>query len=91
MGKGKYGRTIPPTWRTVGAMVADGVEVRAWCRKCNLVLEASPAMLAAYHGADFSLVNRLAKCRQVWCDGEVFFMANGRGRFESLLFEEGEN
>lgn len=88
MGKGKYARTMPSDWRTVGEMVASGVEVRAWCRKCSLVLKVSPAMLAAYHGPDFSLINLETKCRQVGCDGTVFFMANGRGRFESLMFED---
>ena len=88
MGKGKYGRGFSPEWLTVDAMAANGVEVRAWCRKCSLVLKVSPAMLATYHGPDFSLINRLARCRQVGCDGEVFFMANGRGRFESLLFDQ---
>ena len=44
-------------------------------------------MLAAYHGAEFSLINREAKCRQVGCGGRVFFMANWRGRFESLMLD----
>ncbi len=88
MGKGKYPRSIPTQWLTVGAMAASGTDVRAWCRKCSLVLKVSPAMLAAYHGPDFSLMNRLTKCRQVGCDGTVFFLANGRGRFESLLTDD---
>jgi len=88
MGKGKYGRSIPPQWRTVGAMASSGTDVRAWCQTCSLVLKVSPAMLAAYHGPEFSLINRRAKCRQVSCNGMVFFMANGRGRFESLIFDD---
>lgn len=87
MGKGKYPRIIPSHFQTVGAMAAASVPVRAWCRSCGLVLEVSPAMLAAYHGADFSLVNRLARCRKVDCNGEVFFLAYGHARFESLLFD----
>ena len=87
MAKGKYPRTIPTQWHTVGAMVAGDVEVRAWCRTCSLVLKVSPAMLGAYHGSDFSLINREARCRQVGCKGTVFFMANGRGQFERLMLE----
>ena len=87
MAIGKYPRTIPTQWYTVGAMAAGGVEVRAGCRTCSLVVRFSPAMLAAYHGAEFSLINREAKCRQVGCGGRVFFMANGRGRFESLMLD----
>jgi hypothetical protein len=63
MGKGKYPRSIPTQWQTVGAMAANGTDVRAWCRKCSLVLK-------------------------VGCDGTVFFLANGRGRFESLLTDD---
>ena len=87
MSKGKNPPMVQSRYLTVGAMVAAGVRVRAWCRTCGLVLEVSPAMLAAYHGADFSLVNRLAKCRKVGCDGEVFFLAKGHGRFVPLLFD----
>jgi len=34
------------------------------------VLKVSPAMLAAYYGAEFSLVNRLARCRKVDCEAK---------------------
>lgn len=87
MAKGQTPRIIPHRYQTVGAMAAEGVAVRAWCRSCGLVLEVSPAMLAAYHGPDFSLVNRLARCRKVGCSGEVFFLAHGHGRFEPLLLD----
>ncbi len=87
MGKGRYPRIIPHDFQTVGAMAAANVPVRAWCRSCGLVLKVSPAMLAAYYGAEFSLVNRLARCRKVDCDGEVFFLARGHARFETLLYD----
>lgn len=87
MPKGVRPPSIQDRYRTVGKMAAAGVGVRAWCRKCGLVLQVEPAMLAAYHGADFSLINRTARCRSVTCDGEVFFLAEGHGRYVSLVFD----
>ena len=87
MPKGLHPRIVPEAWRTVGQMAEAGIRVRAWCRKCGTVLEVSPAMMAAYHGPGFSLLGLEAPCRVVGCDGRVFFMADGRGRFENLAGE----
>lgn len=85
MPKGLKPRIVPARYATVGAMAEANVSVRSWCRKCALVMDVSPAMLAAYHGPDFSLIDRIATCRSVTCDGETFFLAGGHGRYETLL------
>lgn len=87
MAKGQRPPIVSAQYKTVGAMASAGIGVRAWCRKCGLVLQVEPAMLAAYFGSDFSLVNRTARCRSVECDGEVFFLAQGHGRYVSLIFD----
>jgi hypothetical protein len=88
MPKGLKPRLVPRRFATVGAMAAEGVSVRSWCRSCGLVLNVSPAMLSAYYGADFSLVDRIVVCRSVTCEGETFFLANGHGRYETLLIND---
>lgn len=84
MPKGTSPRIVPRRFATVGAMAAERVEVRALCRKCGVMLRVSPGMLAAYYGPQFSLLKLTAPCRCVGCDGEVFFLAKGHGRFEPL-------
>jgi hypothetical protein len=75
---------MPKCFATLDGMVEERVRVRSWCRKCGTVLEVSPTLLMAYHGPDFSLVEREDPCCCVGCDGVVFYLANGHGRFEPL-------
>lgn len=82
--KGKVERLVPLRFQTVGRMDDEGVEVRAYCRTCDLLLEVSPKLLRQAYGDNYSLIGRRLKCRRVGCDGTVLFMAEGHGRFEPL-------
>ncbi len=84
MPKGTQPRLVPHRFVTLGAMSAEGVRVRSWCRTCDTVLEVSPTEMMVTRGADFSLIGHREPCRCVGCDGTVFFLANGHGRFEPL-------
>lgn len=84
MPKGTQPRIMPRRFATLGAMSAEGVRVRSWCRKCQTVLEVSPVEMMATRGAEFSLVGREEPCPCVGCDGMVYYLANGHGRFEPL-------
>lgn len=84
MPKGSQSRIIPARFATLSAMSAEGVRVRSWCRKCGTVLEVSPVELAATRGAECSLLGREEPCRCVGCDGVIFFLTKGHGRFEPL-------
>ncbi len=84
MPKGSQPRIVPHRFATLGAMTAKEVHVRSWCRKCGAILEACPVEMMATRGAAFSLIGHQEPCRCVGCDGEVFFLAKGHGRFEQL-------
>lgn len=84
MPKGSQPRLTPKRFATLGGMVEERVRVRSWCRKCGTALEVSPDLLMAFPGPDYSLIGREDPCRCVGCDGTVFYLANGHGRFEPL-------
>lgn len=84
MPKGSQPRIIPRRFTTPGAMAVEEVRVRSWCRKCGTALEVNAAEMIATRGAAFSLIGHEEPCRCVGCDGVVFFLANGHGRFEPL-------
>jgi hypothetical protein len=84
MPKGTQPRITPRRFATLGGMVKEQVRVRSICRKCDTALEVDPAMLMAFYGPGYSLIGRTDPCRCVGCSGEVFYLANGHGRFEPL-------
>lgn len=83
MGKGVPIR--PDYVRSVGALIAAGVEVRASCTLCAGWRVVDLAAIAATRGADFSLWNKRARCRLTpGCAGVNRFRFNARGRSEPL-------
>lgn len=84
MPKGTQPRIVPKRFATLKGMADNDVRVRAFCRKCDLALNVNPHLLLAFYGPDFSLIGLEAPCRRVGCDGKVFFLAYGHGRFEPL-------
>jgi hypothetical protein len=84
MPKGTQPRIIPKRFATLKGMADENVRVRSWCRTCGLALRVNPHLLLAFYGPDFSLIDLEAPCRRVECDGMVFFLAYGHGRFEPL-------
>lgn len=84
MPKGSQPRIVPLRFAMLGAMAAESVRVRSWCRKCDTVIEVSPVEMMATRGAEFSLIGHQEQCPCVGCDGSVFFLASGHKRFEPL-------
>ena len=67
---------IFPSWvQTVEAMIAEGIEVRAWCdrgcRKGFVVVDL--ARIRREKGPAYSLINRRSRCRTPGCAGWVKF------------------
>lgn len=58
---------------SVGAMLAGGWEVEAWCGVCGIKLRVELAGIVAAKGASYSLWDRRARCRRVGCQGRVRF------------------
>lgn len=69
----------PKAFQTVGLMLKHNTLVRAGCRKCNTFLYVNKKNLTAIahtEGGDYSLINRVSKCRVVGCGGDVFYYAS---------------
>jgi DNA replication protein DnaC len=62
----------------------EGVEVRAYCQTCDLMLRVSPDMLSRAYGDSYTLIGERPKCRRVGCSGSVLFLAQGQVQFEPL-------
>ncbi|MEA3044613.1 MAG: hypothetical protein QOH47_2451 [Sphingomonadales bacterium] len=64
-----------PAWvQTVGAMLAEGCEVRAMCQVCRRWEPVDLAKIAAAKGPDYSLIDRRSRCRFTpGCKGWVRF------------------
>lgn len=73
------------TLKTVGSILANGVEVRAHCFNCDLTLEVSPELLHAAYGDGLRLIGRTSPCRRVGCEGKAIFFAKCDGEFVPLL------
>lgn len=74
-------RIWPKAWHTVGLMLKHKPRVRAGCRRCGAFMymnEKNLKAIAIMEGEDYSLINRVSKCRLVGCGGAViFYAANG--------------
>ncbi len=64
---------------TVADMQAQGWDVVSKCRTCGLTMQVDLDVIAWRKGAKFSLWNRTARCRRLFCNGVVDFMAKARG------------
>lgn len=68
-------RSMIPAWvRTVGAMIDEGIEIRANCdRHCADWFVVDLEKLRRLKGPDYSLVNRRSRCKTPGCKGWVKF------------------
>jgi len=64
---------------TVGQMIAEDWDVISICRTCGLAMKADLRLVALARGPDFSLWNRNARCRRLFCAGWVEFQAKAPG------------
>ncbi|NEX91168.1 hypothetical protein [Caulobacter sp. 17J65-9] len=66
-------------WRrqseTLGEMRANGWRLTSRCRTCMLEMVVNLDILILLKGEDFSLWNRTAPCRRLYCPGIVDFWA----------------
>jgi hypothetical protein len=64
---------------TVGQMHAQGWSLRARCRTCQLEVEVDIRVIAFHCGADYSLWNKMGRCKRVGCNGKAIFLALAPG------------
>lgn len=75
-----------PAWTTIGALIAEGIECKAYCRKCEKWKPVDLVKLAEYKGLDYDLWNKLTHCRMTpGCVGPVIFFENGRGYMTKMV------
>jgi len=69
--------SVTPIWLyrygSLARIVADGLPLRATCRKCRVPQKVDVRVLQALHTSNWSPVDQLASCRIASCDGLVFF------------------
>ena len=69
--------TLWPRWMAnVGSMLRANALVRTRCAKCGTLLRVELEDIVARHGAGYSLVDRLERCRMVGCVGSTFYLAS---------------
>ena len=77
MGHRNFDRWPAEAWRrsaeTVGRMRANGWDVIAYCRVCNLTVRVDLSVIEALRGPHLALWNRQGKCRRLGCEGLVEF------------------
>lgn len=68
-------KRLTPAWiKTVGAMIDEGVKVRASCRTCELMFTVDLEAIAAVKGRDYSLIGQRPRCKVIGCKGAVKFL-----------------
>lgn len=79
MGKGTPER--PAYTYSVGGLIKQGVEVRAWCNTCMApYIVVDLARIAEARGDGFSLWGKKSSCRLTeGCKGVIRFFHGGRG------------
>lgn len=71
-------RIWPVFYRTVGAMLDQGVIVRAGCARCDSIFDVDLRAIVARRGRDYSLIDREITCKLSKCRGQGFFLAAAR-------------
>ncbi len=65
-----------PRWmESAGEMRRMKALVRTRCCKCGTLMRADLDDIVARHGAGYSLVDKLERCRMVECIGSNFYLA----------------
>lgn len=76
----RHGMTICPAWaETVGDLIENEAQVRAWCDRCGFNGPVDVLELGRARGADFSLLGVRSACRSPGCGGVVSFKASAGG------------
>ncbi|WP_242187629.1 hypothetical protein [Sphingomonas sp. CARO-RG-8B-R24-01] len=66
-----------PRWmNSAGDMLRMKALVRTRCCKCGTLMRAELEDIVARHGSDYSLVDKLERCRMVECEGSTFYLAS---------------
>ena len=66
-----------PRWMdSAGTMLRINALVRSRCSKCGTLLRVELEDVVARHGAGYSLVDKLVRCRMVGCTGSTFYLAS---------------
>ncbi len=66
-----------PRWiNSAGEMLRMKALVRIRCCKCGTLMRAELDDIVARHGPDYSLVDKLERCRMVECEGSTFYLAS---------------
>ena len=66
-----------PRWmNNAGDMLRMNALVRIRCCKCGTLMRAELEDIVARHGSDYSLVDKLERCRMVECEGSTFYLAS---------------
>jgi hypothetical protein len=84
MGKNKPGR--PDYTHSVGGLIDEGVEVRAWCDTCMAkYVVVDLGKIAEARGRDFTLWNKRSRCRLTEdCKGTIGFYYQAPGMMARL-------
>jgi hypothetical protein len=66
-----------PRWMdSAGDMLRMRAMVRTRCWKCGTLMRAELEDIVARHGSNYSLVDKLERCRIVECDGSTLYLAS---------------
>jgi len=79
-----------PRWmENVGTMLRMKALVRSRCCQCGTLMRVEIEDVVARHGANYSLVDKLERCRMVECYGSTFYLASRTygGQWTILLRE----
>lgn len=77
---------LRPSWTAnLGALIGEGIEVRAHCDRCEKWKDVDLHDLAASMGPDYDLWNRRTRCRFTpGCEGWNKFLHSGRGPLQPM-------
>lgn len=69
--------TLWPRWmETAGEMLRLSALLRTRCSGCGTLMRADLNDIVARHGPEYSLIDRLERCRMVECIGSTFYLAS---------------
>jgi hypothetical protein len=86
MGQRNLDRISARQWRsmkrieTVADMIREGWNVVSRCKRCGLEMQVQLGVIALVSGPQTSLWNRKARCRRLFCEGQVAFYGRPPGR-----------
>ena len=76
MGSSKHKPILPKAYQTVGNMRLEGIQIKAWCTKCQLVFKVDLVAIILRKGPDYSLLGKHPPCRIYECDGRCNFLVS---------------